>query len=155
MGNVGTCDVCRYFTPNSTFRTPHFKHQVGGFDVAVDDAHLVRVVEGFGGLDAQLGDGAEEVAGVVGAESREGGRLTEVSANGEFARHRASGESAFGGTVSVPVGLSSVHGEQSLQSGRSFPVAESRLTATSGSDSDPCIPAMTSARVTPSTNRMA
>ncbi len=60
------------------------QHQVRRFDVAVDDAHLVGVVEGFGGLDAELGDGAEEVAGVVGARGLKGRRLTEVSANGEW-----------------------------------------------------------------------
>jgi hypothetical protein len=36
----------------------------------VDDAHLVRVVEGFGGLDPQLGDAAEEVFGALGAHCR-------------------------------------------------------------------------------------
>jgi hypothetical protein len=50
-----------------------FNHQIRRFDVAVDDAHLVSVVEGFGGLDAELGDGAEEVARTLGAERGEGG----------------------------------------------------------------------------------
>jgi len=36
-----------------------FDQQVGGFDVAVDDAEAVGVFEGEGGLDAPIGDLAE------------------------------------------------------------------------------------------------
>jgi hypothetical protein len=39
------------------------QEQIAGFDVAMEDAVLVGVVEGFGGLDAELGDGAVVVAG--------------------------------------------------------------------------------------------
>src|SRR5262245_32950850 len=39
------------------------KEQVGGLDVAMDDAHLVGVFERFGGLDAELGDGLKESRG--------------------------------------------------------------------------------------------
>ena len=36
--------------------------QVGGFDVAVDDAAIMSVVEGFGGLDSEPTDGEVVVA---------------------------------------------------------------------------------------------
>jgi hypothetical protein len=44
--------------------------QVGRFDVAMEDAVLVGVVEGLSGLDAEVGDGAKVVARV---EVGEGG----------------------------------------------------------------------------------
>ena len=47
--------------------------EVGRLDVAVEDAVLVGVVEGFGGLDAEPGDRAEVFAGVEGGEGGEGG----------------------------------------------------------------------------------
>ena len=47
--------------------------EVGRLDVAVEDAVLVGVVEGFGRLDAELGDGAEVVAGGESGERGEGG----------------------------------------------------------------------------------
>jgi hypothetical protein len=43
--------------------------QVRGLDVAVEDAVLVGVVEGFGGLNAELGDGSEVLPGVEIGES--------------------------------------------------------------------------------------
>jgi hypothetical protein len=45
--------------------------QVRRLDVAVQDAVLVGVVEGFGGLDAELGDGAEVVFAAEVGERRE------------------------------------------------------------------------------------
>ena len=58
--------------------------QVGRLDVAVEDAVLVGVVEGFGGLDAEVGDGAEVVAGgeggELGARSMECGRALAIAA---------------------------------------------------------------------------
>ena len=38
------------------------QHQVRGLDVAMDDSALMGVIEGFGGLDAEPGHGAEELA---------------------------------------------------------------------------------------------
>jgi hypothetical protein len=49
------------------------EQQVGGLDVAVDDAQLVGVVQGFGGLDAQFGDAAEVSGGGLFALGAEGG----------------------------------------------------------------------------------
>jgi hypothetical protein len=48
--------------PAAKIGTVPFDEQVGWFDVAVEDAVLVGVVEGLGGLDAELGDGAEVLA---------------------------------------------------------------------------------------------
>ena len=54
MRNVFTYGAPELFIPYSTFNIPHlrFEQQVRGFYVAVDDAHLMGVVEGFGGLNA-------------------------------------------------------------------------------------------------------
>jgi hypothetical protein len=39
----------------------------------MDHAHLVGIFEGLGGLDAEVGEGAEELAGAVGAVRGDGG----------------------------------------------------------------------------------
>jgi hypothetical protein len=41
-----------------------FDQEIGRLDVAVEHAVLMGVVEGFGGLDAELGDGAEVFAAI-------------------------------------------------------------------------------------------
>ena len=56
------------------------EHEVRRFDVAVDDAVLMAVVEGFGGFGAELG-GAEAVHGAGGFDE-----LVEVAAFDEFHR---------------------------------------------------------------------
>ena len=55
---------------------PSIYEQVGRLDVAVEDAVLVGVVEGFGGLDAELGDGAEIFVGESKSGSVRGWRWT-------------------------------------------------------------------------------
>ena len=60
--------------------------EVGRLDVAVEDAVLVGVVEGFGGLDAELGDGAEVLAGLSKSGRVERAAMGAVSAVGPASR---------------------------------------------------------------------
>src|SRR5436309_13926761 len=48
-------------------------HEVGRLDVAVDDAELVGVVEGVGGLGGEVGDGPEVGRAGAGADGGAGG----------------------------------------------------------------------------------
>ena len=74
--------------------------QVGRLDVAVEDAVLVGVVEGLGGLDAEPGDGAEVFAGVEGGERGNGGCKAR--------RCRAVGDAAGSGWGGVAPAISAI-----------------------------------------------